>query len=77
MLSLVLAISLLCLTHAPALGDFSGLVISVLDGDTIEVRNGHHPERIRLYGIDCPEKGQPYGNKAKQATSALAFGKEV
>ena len=36
-----------------------------------------HPERIRLNGIDCPEKGQAYGQKAKQATSALVFGKEV
>ena len=26
---------------------------------------------------DCPEKGQAYGKRAKQATSALAFGKEV
>ena len=36
-----------------------------------------HPERIRLSGIDCPEKGQAYGQKAKQASSALVFGKEV
>ncbi len=56
---------------------FTGPVISVQDGDTIEVLHNHHPERIRLHGIDCPEKGQAYGNKAKQATSALVFGKEV
>ena len=30
-------------------------VVSVLDGDTIEVLNGHHTERIRLNGIDCLE----------------------
>jgi len=30
-----------------------------------------------LSGIDCPEKGQAYGKKAKQAASALVFGKEV
>lgn len=58
-------------------GDFSSSVISVLDGDTIEVLHNQHPERIRLHGIDCPEKGQSYGYKAKQATSALVFGKEV
>ena len=28
-----------------------------LDGDTIEVLHNQHPERIRLSGIDCPEKG--------------------
>jgi micrococcal nuclease len=56
---------------------FTGKVISVLDGDTIEVLHITHPERIRLSGIDCPEKGQAYGKRAKQAASALVFGKQV
>jgi len=30
-----------------------------------------------LSGIDCPEKGQAYGNNAKQATSAFVFGRDV
>lgn len=57
--------------------DFSGIVVSVLDGDTIEVLHGGTAERIRLQGIDCPEKGQAFGQRAKQATSDLAFGKRV
>lgn len=57
--------------------DFSGSVVSVLDGDTLEVLHEQHPERIRLSGIDCPEKRQAYGKKAKQAASDLAFGKDV
>ena len=57
--------------------DFTGPVVSVLDGDTLEVLHTHHPERIRLSGIDCPEKGQAYGQRAKQAASELVFGKEV
>ena len=56
---------------------FTGPVVSVLDGDTIEVLNGHHTERIRLNGIDCPEKGQAFGQRAKQAASELVFGKKV
>jgi hypothetical protein len=51
--------------------------VAVLDGDTIEVLHNTHPERVRLSGIDCPEKGQAYGQKAKQAALALVFGKEV
>jgi micrococcal nuclease len=47
------------------------------DGDTIEVLHNQHPERIRLSGIDCPEKGQAYGKRTKQAASELVFGKEV
>ena len=34
--------------------DFTGQVVSVLDGDTLEVLNGHHTERICLSGADCP-----------------------
>ena len=57
--------------------DFTGRVVSVLDGDTLEVLHSQQPERIRLNGFDCPEKGQAFGKKAKQAASDLAFGKEV
>ena len=65
------------LANAALAADFSGSVVSILDGDTIEVLHRNHAERIRLKGIDCPEKGQAYGEKAKQATSALVFGKDV
>lgn len=57
--------------------DFSGPVVSVLDGDTIEVLHNTGAERIRLNGIDCPEKGQAYGQRAKQAASELVYAKEV
>ena len=66
-----------CLVSVVLAADFSGTVISVLDGDTIEVLHNTRPERIRLSGIDCPEKGQAFGNRAKQAVSALAFEKDV
>jgi micrococcal nuclease len=66
---------LLCASLATA--NFTGPVVSVLDGDTIEVLHNTHPERVRLSGIDCPEKGQAFGNNAKHAASRLVFGKEV
>ena len=44
---------------------------------TIEVLHNTHPERVHLSGIDCPEKGQAYANNAKQAASALVFGRDV
>jgi endonuclease YncB( thermonuclease family) len=52
-------------------------VVGISDGDTISVLRQGAEERVRLSGIDCPEKGQPFGNRAKQLTSTLAFGKPV
>lgn len=58
-----------------ALADFP--VVSALNGDTLEVLRNNKVERIHLSGIYCPEKGQAYGTRAKQAASALVYGKEV
>ncbi len=57
--------------------DFTGRVVGVIDGDTLEVLHNQRPECIRLSGIDCPEKGHAFGKQAKQAASELVFGKEV
>jgi len=72
--------SLVILFHLHATvvhADFNGKVVSVYDGDTIAVLHDQRPERIRLYGIDCPEKGQAYGTRARQATAGLIYGKDV
>ena len=37
---------------------FTGKVVAVLDGDTIEVLFEERPVRIRLHGVDCPEQGR-------------------
>lgn len=73
----LLTILLMLRPISSALANFIGPVVSVLDGDTIEVLHNTHPERVRLSDIDCPEKGQAYGKRAKQAASAFVFGKEV
>ncbi len=57
--------------------DFTGRVVGVSDGDTITVMHNGKGERIRLHGIDCPEKRQAFGNRAKQFTSKLVFGTTV
>ncbi len=57
--------------------DFEGKCVGVSDGDTISVMHNGVAEKVRLNGIDCPEKAQPFGNKAKQFTSDMAYGKIV
>ena len=51
----------------------TGEVVVVKDGDTIDVMYGGRAMTVRLHGIDAPEKGQPFGNNAKQAASRYAF----
>ena len=58
--------------------EFTGKVIRVVDGDTIDVlTDAKETIRIRLHGIDCPERGQPFGNNATQALKASILGNVV
>ena len=64
--------------NPPAMaGEFSGKVVRVIEGDTLEVIHKGVAERVRLNGIDCPERGQAYGSHAKKFTSQRVFGKQV
>ena len=56
---------------------WQGKVVGISDGDTITVLHNNTGEKVRLYGIDTPEKRQDFGNKAKQFTSNMVFGKTV
>lgn len=58
-------------------GSFTDRVVGVIDGDTITVMLNGHGEKVRLHGVDAPEKAQPFGQRAKQFVSDLAFGKDV
>ena len=56
----------------------TGTVVGVADGDTITVLDANRAQhKIRLGGIDAPEKAQPFGQRSKQSMSTLVFGKEV
>lgn len=55
-----------------------GKVVRVSDGDTVTLLdNENNQHKVRLNGIDAPEKGQPYGDKSKEYLSNLIAGKEV
>lgn len=56
---------------------WEGTATRVLDGDTILVRIEGGTVTIRLYGIDCPEYGQPYWQEAKGAIQNMVLGKKV
>ena len=56
---------------------FEGKVTGIKDGDTYKVFFNGSEQTIRLAHIDCPEKRQPFGGKAKQFASDICFGKYV
>lgn len=55
-----------------------GKVVGVSDGDTITVLDASKTQhKIRLMGIDAPEKKQEFGNESKKALSNYIYQKEV
>jgi micrococcal nuclease len=72
----MLCIALTLLQCAPE--PMAGQVIGISDGDTFTILGEHQqPVRVRLYGVDAPEKSQDYGKAAKQYLSDLIFGKNI
>jgi endonuclease YncB( thermonuclease family) len=57
--------------------NLEGLVVGINDGDTITILVESKQLRIRLFGIDCPEKGQPFGKVAKQRVATLCYNEHV
>lgn len=54
-----------------------GKVVNISDGDTIKVLQDGKQVKIRLYGVDTPEKAQSFGQKAKKFTANFAANKMV
>lgn len=60
------------ITPVFAADSIRGRVVNVADGDTITVLDQNNVQhKVRLDGIDAPEKTQPFGNTAKDRLSAL------
>jgi len=72
------AIFLVVATTAAAQASLTGRVVGVADGDTITVLDaGKTQHRIRIAGIDAPERGQPGGQRSKESLSALVYDQPV
>lgn len=70
-----LLLALACAAHAETV---TGRVVGVADGDTITVLDADKVQhKIRLAGIDAPEKKQAFGNRSKESLSGLVFDKTV
>ena len=68
----------LLFTFACNAATITGQVVGVADGDTITVLDADKVQhKIRLAGIDAPEKKQAFGNRSKESLSDLVFDKTV
>ncbi len=77
MKTLYLTLSFLLLFTVQTLA-FTGKVVDVMDGDTVKVLDSSNQIiKVRLYGIDCPEKSQAFGQKAKEFVLSQVGGKTV
>ncbi len=73
-----LLINILLLTNVAIASTLEGRVVGVADGDTVTVLDSRNTQlKIRLMGIDAPEKKQAFGNRSKEALSHLIFNKLV
>jgi len=74
---LVLGMPILTLAGKPHY-EISGRVVKIADGDTLTVLDASNEQhRIRLAGIDAPEKGQPFGTKARENLAGKVFGQTI
>lgn len=74
--SFLLAFALLPLIASSA--ELSGRVVGVADGDTVTVLDADQTQhRVRIGGIDAPERRQPFSDRSKQNLSSLVFAKTV
>jgi endonuclease YncB( thermonuclease family) len=76
--SKLFVVAMLIISCELSAATLQGKVVSVADGDTVTVLDAQKTQhKIRLQGIDAPERGQAYGNKSKQSLNEMVQGKEV
>jgi len=75
---IVMAAAMLAAIPAAAADPITGKVVSVHDGDTVRVLDAANVQhKVRLDGIDAPERGQPFGTVARDRLASLVMGKAV
>jgi len=67
----------LIVSSTTALADFTGRVVKVADGDTLTVLVNKTQIRVRLDGIDAPERGQAFGKRSQQSLADMCAAKQA
>jgi len=76
--AIVAAVIALIAPAAATAVELDGTIVGVADGDTITLLDASKAQhRIRLDGIDAPERAQPYGQRARQSLAELVHGRSA
>lgn len=66
------------LIYSGCFAQITGKAVKVTDGDTFHLLTDNKEQiKVRMYGIDAPEKTQDFGQKSKERLSELIFGKTM
>ena len=66
------------ISSQPGPREFSGKVVRIVDGDTFEVLDSvNRVSKIRMNGIDAPEKKQAFGTRSRETLASLCFGRRI
>jgi endonuclease YncB( thermonuclease family) len=72
-----IVLAFLLASNATAAETLSGRVIGISDGDTLTVLVKEHQVKVRINGIDAPEKGQAFAEQSKQNLAKMAFQRDA
>lgn len=71
------AFFLLLVSCAAPASALTGVVTHVTDGDTVWVRTEHARLKVRLQGIDAPERCQAWGPQSRDALARRVLNRQV
>ncbi len=75
---MLVLVGLLLVALSAQAAELEGKVVGVSDGDTVTVLDATKTQhKVRMAGIDAPEKGQDFGQRSKESLTGLVFGKTV
>jgi micrococcal nuclease len=69
---------LIILFYQTSIANEEGMIINVIDGDTVHLLNQNHDKlKVRLLNIDAPELDQSYGRESKMILERFILNKNV
>lgn len=72
-----LLVCALALASSATFADFTGRVVKIVDGDTLSVLVNKNQIRVRLYGIDAPDRRQAFYVRSRQSLAQLCADKQA